>query len=99
MSAAELAYPGSRSLKQRYTYSPNSRAGFAELSPGCVMSGRELFSALGKVDGARSVARQTPKYAQGNPSPRHFMQQNVLVRSELGVLSRKLSLISVAANI
>ena len=39
MSAAELSYPGSRSLKQRYTYSPNSRAGFAERIPGSVSSG------------------------------------------------------------
>ena len=54
------------------------------------MSGRNLFDALRNVDGVRKVDWQTAKYAQGNASPNHFMQQNVLVWSELGAPSQKI---------
>ena len=74
MSAGKLSYTGSRCLKQRHQYSTNSRCGFAELRPGCVMSGRELFDALRNVDGVRKVDWLTATWAQ----------ENVLVWSEQG---------------
>ena len=79
-SASSVDYFGSRLLKQRYAYFAGSRAGFAELSPARVMSGDQLFAALGKAPGVTHVGWQTAKYAQGNASASHYMQDNILAR-------------------
>ena len=83
-SGSSAPYGGSRTRKQRYEYSETSRAGFAELSPAFVMTGKQLFNKLSKVSGVKEVRWATPKSAQGNVSAGHYMEQNVLVYSSMG---------------
>ena len=69
----------SNAQTMRYEYSEASRAGFAELSPACIMTGQQLFNAISNVSGVKEVRWNTAKSAQGNVSAGHYMQKNVLV--------------------
>ena len=76
-------YGGSRSIKQRYEYSENSRAAFVECIPSWLPTPEEFKSILEQVEGVKKVAWQTSKTAQNNFG-RHYSEQNMLVYSSIG---------------
>lgn len=70
-------YAGSRRLKTRYEFYPNSTSGFAELSPDYLMTGEQLYEALENVAGVLRVTWQTA--ATGPSNAIHYQEQAILV--------------------
>ena len=79
-----MAYGGSRRKVQRWEYSEDTGAGFAELAPDKVPTEEEFFEMLRQVPGVTRVWKNTTKTSQGNPSKGHHMEQNLFVASRFG---------------
>ena len=76
-----MQYGGSRRKNQRFQYSSDSPAGFAELVPSYVPTAEEYFRALQQVPGVREVKWHTTKTSQGHKG-NHYMERNLLVYSD-----------------
>ena len=79
----DAPYGGSRRLKQRFEYGPNSKAAFVELHPSFMPTPEEFKAHLEAVPGVTKVDWQTTKTSQGNVG-NHYCPQNLLVYSSTG---------------
>ena len=85
-AAKKPTYEGSRKLRHRFEYSPESKSAFVELVPSFYPSeeeGPQIFKAmLEEVAGVGRVEWQTSKTSQGNVGD-HYCEQNLLVFSKM----------------
>jgi len=72
-------YHGTRKVKTRFGYKSNAKSAMIEIPR---MTEEKFVEMLSGIPGVQNVARQTSKASQGNASRGHFMQNNLLVRSE-----------------
>ena len=78
-----VLYGGSRRLKQRFEYSPNSKSAFVECIPSFMPTPGEFKALLEKVPGVKKVEWQTTMTSQKNAG-KHYCEQNLLVYSSTG---------------
>ena len=79
----DAPYGGSRSVKQRFEYSRESKAAFVELHPSFMPTPEEFKAHLEAVPGVTKVDWQTSKRSQGNVG-NHYCEHNLLVYSSTG---------------
>ena len=79
----DASYGGSRSVKQRFEYSRESKAAFVELHPSFMPTPEEFKAHLEAVPGVTKVDWQTSKRSQGNVG-NHYCEHNLLVYSSTG---------------
>ena len=79
----DAPYGGSRRVKQRFEYGPDSKAAFVELHPSFMPTPEEFKAHLEAVPGVTKVDWQTSKRSQGNVG-NHYCEHNLLVYSSTG---------------
>ena len=78
-----VLYGGSRRLKQRFEYSPNSKSAFVECIPSFMPTPEEFKALLEAVPGVKKVEWKNTNTSQNNIGE-HYCEQNLLVYSSTG---------------